>query len=159
MLDASIDRPSTIPWPPILLVGAILVALSFDYWIVPLPIPFAEMLFARLAGLLLLVAGLGLIGWAVHEFRLHATTIRPDRAASHLMTTGAFAYSRNPIYLGEAATLLGAALVTNRLSLAFIVPPFVFAVTRLAIWREEAHLDRQFGAQYAAYCDRVGRWF
>ena len=159
MLDAGSDRPSTIPWPPVLLTGALLLALSFDYWIVPLPVPFAETLVARLAGFVLLAAGLGMIGWALHGFQRHATTVRPDRAASHLITSGAFAYSRNPIYLGEAAALLAAALICNRLSLAFIVPPFVLALTRLAIRREEAHLERRFGAQFAAYCDRVGRWF
>ena len=159
MNDPTEDRPNRFPWPPVLLAGGIAAALGFDRWVVPLPIPFAETGAAQALGALLLGSGLSLISWAVLAFRWHATTIRPDRAAKVLMTTGAFALSRNPIYLGEALSLLGAGLLLNRMSLAFAAPVFLVAVTLLAVRGEEAHLARRFGDAYEQYCQRVGRWF
>ena len=152
------DRPSAVPWPPLLLAGLIGAALAFDRWVVPLPIPFAETALLRGAGGLLLAAGFGLMVWAMVAFRLHATTIRPDRGASNLITARPFAWSRNPIYLGETAALVGAALAFNRLTLAVAAVAFAAGVTRLAIRPEEAHLERRFGDAYRAYAARVRRW-
>ena len=159
MTEPTEDRPSGFPWPPVLLAGGVALALGFDSWIVPVPVPFAETAAVQALGALLLGSGLCLVGWAVLSFRWHATTIRPDRAAKVLMTSGAFALSRNPIYLGEALALLGAGLLTNRLSVAIVAPAFLVAVTLLAVRREEAHLARRFGEAYEQYCERVGRWF
>ena len=155
---SSDDRPSRFPWPPVLLAGSIALALAFDRWVVPLPVPFAEMSLVKAAGWLLLAQGLGLVAWAIVTFWQHATSIRPDRAASVLLTTGPFTYSRNPIYLGETLSVFGAGLAFNRLSLVLVMPLFVLAVTRLAIRGEEAHLARRFGEAYAHYCDQAGRW-
>lgn len=152
------DRPSLFPWPPLLLAGCIALALAVDRWIIPLPVPFAEMSIVKAGGWLFLAQGLGLLTSAFVLFQRHKTSIRPDRSARVLLTTGPFAFSRNPIYLGEAVTLLGSALVLNRLSLVLVVPLFIGLVTRLAIRGEEAHLDRRFGEAYALYCNQVRRW-
>lgn len=152
------DRPSAIPWPPVLLAGTIGSALAFDRWVVPVPVPFAELDLVRGVGWCALAVAVALTGWAIHGFRRHRTTIRPDQAASTLMTDGAFAFSRNPLYLAETLALAGAALAFNRLSLLLAATVFALAVDRLAIRAEEAHLERRFGDAYRAYCARVGRW-
>ena len=41
------------------------------------------------------------------------TTIRPDRPATHLVTTGAFSFTRNPIYLGNTLLMLGIGLIAG----------------------------------------------
>ncbi len=152
------DRPNRLPWPPVLLAGATTLALAFDHWVVACPIPFAETAAAKVLGLLLLGSGLGLVVWAVLAFYHHRTSIRPDRAAKVLMTSGPFALSRNPIYLGEAALLIGAGLLFNRLSLVVAAAAFIVSVTILAVRGEEAHLARRFGDAYEQYCQRAGRW-
>ena len=91
-------------------------------------------------------------------FRHHATSIRPDRAAKVLMTSGPFALSRNPIYLGEVASLLGAGLLFDRFTLVLAAAVFLGSVTILAVRGEEAHLARRFGDAYEQYCQRAGRW-
>jgi protein-S-isoprenylcysteine O-methyltransferase Ste14 len=90
--------------------------------------------------------------------RQHAN-ILPHRAATALVTSGPFALSRNPIYLGNTIAMAGAGL-------AFANPWFLpaallaaVAVTRLAIRREEAHLAARFGAAWDAYSQRTARWF
>jgi protein-S-isoprenylcysteine O-methyltransferase Ste14 len=156
--DPSADRSSAFPWPPLLLVAAVLAALSLDWLLLRLPVPFAETETVHFAGMLLLIAGIALVIWAMLAFRRHATSIRPDRASNALIATGPFAFSRNPIYLGEAIGMVGAALAFNRLWLLLAVPVFVLLVTRLAIEREEAYLERRFGASYSDYKARVRRW-
>ncbi|MBT8409008.1 MAG: isoprenylcysteine carboxylmethyltransferase family protein, partial [Alphaproteobacteria bacterium] len=55
-----------------------------------------------LLGGVLVGAGLVLMALAFAEFRRHRTTVVPHREADHLITSGIFRRSRNPIYLGDA---------------------------------------------------------
>ena len=77
----------------------------------------------------------------------------PDR----LVTTGPFAYTRNPMYLGHLIFLTGLSLFFRSYLAAF------FAVGT-AIWmhrrvlRDEERLRKLFGDSYDAYASRVKRW-
>ncbi len=155
---SELDRPSSLPWPPILLALSVAVALSIDRWLVPLPVPFAERVAVQISGWIVLMAGAGIAVWAALAFRDHKTTIRPDRPAAALIERGPYAWSRNPIYLGEAVALVGASLAFNRMSLILVAPLFLGLVWRLAVRPEEAYLERAFGDRYRSYRDRVGRW-
>jgi len=100
----------------------------------------------------------GLAG--VFEFRRHRTTIDPVRieAASSLVTSGIFGVTRNPMYLGLAAILLGAAIVL-RSPLALVGPAvFVAYIWRFQIIPEERVMREKFGADYAAYRQLVRAW-
>lgn len=158
MAETPSDRPNAFPWPPVLLGGAIGLALGLDWFVVRLPVPFAETSIVHFAGMTLMFAGLVLIGWAALQFRSHQTSIRPDRGSDALVAAGPFAFSRNPIYLGEVMALVGAGIGFNRLWLVLVAPLFGFAVSRLAIEREEAYLERRFGSAFADYRSRVRRW-
>ena len=77
----------------------------------------------------------------------------PDR----LVTTGIYARTRNPMYLGHLLFMTGAALVTRS-------PLAIGALALAGPWfgrrvaADEARLTAAFGAQYRQYCDRVPRW-
>lgn len=156
--DPTADRPSAFPWPPVLFGAAVLLALTLDWLVLRLPFPFAETEAVHFAGMLLLMGGILLVAWGISQFYRHATSIRPDRGATALMATGPFAFSRNPIYLGEIIGLIGAGISFNRLWLVLVAPLFAYAVTRLAIEPEETYLERHFGAAYSDYKARVRRW-
>jgi protein-S-isoprenylcysteine O-methyltransferase Ste14 len=84
--------------------------------------------------------------------------ILPHRAATALVTWGPFGFSRNPIYLGNTILLLGAGLAFG---IAWFVPVAFAAAAltaRLAIAREEAHLNARFGRAWREYAARVRRW-
>jgi protein-S-isoprenylcysteine O-methyltransferase Ste14 len=105
-----------------------------------------------------MVLGVALIGWAFLAFRSHKTTVLPHQRADALIASGPFAWSRNPIYLGEAVILTGLALYHGSLWHALAIPVFMLVLTKLAIEREEAHLAARFGDAWAAYRARVRRW-
>jgi protein-S-isoprenylcysteine O-methyltransferase Ste14 len=80
-----------------------------------------------------------------------------DRERTGLVTTGLFAVSRNPTFLGMVAVVLG----------AFLVAPAVMTGTVLAaawiafsvqIRMEEEHLHRMHGSAYERYRAAVPRW-
>lgn len=156
--DTAADRPSTFPWPPVLFAGAVALSLGLEWLLIRLPVPLAETRAVHFLGMTLVLAGVLLVLWAVFEFRRHETSLRPDRGSDALVAAGPFAFSRNPMYLGEFIALVGAGLAANRLWLILAAPIFAFAITRLAIVREEAYLERRFGAAYLDYASRVRRW-
>jgi protein-S-isoprenylcysteine O-methyltransferase Ste14 len=61
-------------------------------------------------GVGLVMVGLILMGLAVTEMRMKKTTVLPHLQASHLVRTGIFARTRNPIYLGDVFVLVGCIL-------------------------------------------------
>jgi protein-S-isoprenylcysteine O-methyltransferase Ste14 len=75
-----------------------------------------------------------------------------------IIDTGPYALSRNPMYLGHLVYLVGVVLVTRSpLALAIAAVRIPWYDARAA--EDEARLEKRFGAEYAAYRDRVPRWF
>jgi len=150
--------PNRIPWPPILFLAAIVLALIL-HWQAALPWPGGAARFVLAAiGLCLICAGLALDVAAFRLFRKHRTSILPNRAASSLITEGPFAKSRNPIYLGNTLAIFGAGLLFGVAWLALAAVAAAFAVQKLAIEREEAHLEAGFGALWRDYAAKTPRW-
>lgn len=148
--------PNVIPWPPILFGSALLVSWLMDRW-EPIPIPSWPAL--GYAGIALLCVGVALDLAAMFSMRRQNANILPHRPATALVTCWPFSISRNPIYLGNTIALIGIALVIDNPWLGIGAVAAALAVTRLAIYREEAHLSAAFGSDYEEYADRVPRWF
>jgi protein-S-isoprenylcysteine O-methyltransferase Ste14 len=73
------------------------------------------------------------------------------------MTTGPYAYTRNPVYVAELALWLGWATLFGGLVilLGFVV---LTVVIILVLPREERGLEKLFGETYRQYQTRVPRW-
>ena len=85
--------------------------------------------------------------------------ILPHRAATALVTRGPFAFSRNPIYLGNTLMMAGVGLAVGNPWFIATGLAAALLVERLAIRREEQYLDARFGQAWRDYCARVGRGF
>lgn len=107
---------------------------------------------------LLIGAGLILMLLAVIEMRKWKTTFVPHREAAHLVQSGIFKRSRNPIYLGDALVLLGLILRFDAPLALPVLPVFVWWIERHFILAEEDRLRRKFHAQFARYCEKTRRW-
>jgi protein-S-isoprenylcysteine O-methyltransferase Ste14 len=77
----------------------------------------------------------------------------PDR----LVTTGPFAYCRNPMYLGHIIFLVGLTL-SLRSELAAIITIATVVWFHFRVRRDERRLSERFGQPYVDYTARVKRW-
>jgi protein-S-isoprenylcysteine O-methyltransferase Ste14 len=74
-----------------------------------------------------------------------------------LVTGGAYAYTRNPMYLGHLIFLAGLAL-TLRSELAAVIALASIVYFHVRVKRDEKRLAERFGDAYTEYCARVTRW-
>ena len=111
-------------------------------------------------GLIPIAAGTAVLIWDFASGVARAREL-PERmqklAPPFLMTTGPYAYTRNPMYVAELALWLGWAILFGSLVilLGFVVLT-VFII--LVLPREERGLETRFGETYRQYQARVPRW-
>jgi protein-S-isoprenylcysteine O-methyltransferase Ste14 len=152
------DRPNRIPWPPILLLITIALGIGLQ-WLVPLPWIYGlAALEATVLGGTMIVAAFAIDIWTALVLRSHKTTIMPHQRSASLVTRGPFRFSRNPIYVGNLMVVAGLGLVLSNPWLLIATPVLGFALHKLAIRREERHMEALFGDQWRDYRARVRRW-
>ncbi len=108
-------------------------------------------------GVLFCLAGLLLLFWSLvsfgKSFRVGIDTEHPDS----LVTSGVFAFSRNPIYAAFAFILIGQFLIfSNWILLAAVVAGIL--LFHRQVLREEEYLREHYGQEYSEYCQRVRRY-
>jgi protein-S-isoprenylcysteine O-methyltransferase Ste14 len=102
------------------------------------------------AGLILFLLSLVSFG---KSFRVGIDIDHPDK----LVTTGVFAFSRNPIYVAVGLVLLGQFLVFPNWIMLVYLAAGIWLVHRQVL-REEEFLRKQYSQEYADYCNRVRRY-
>ena len=113
---------------------------------------------AHWAGAALVAAGFMFAFVAAGGFVFRRTTLHPTGQPARLVTSGAHALTRNPIYLSLTIVYLGAALALGRAwPLPLLALPWA-SINWVVIPFEEARLSKTFGQDYADYCRRVRRW-
>jgi protein-S-isoprenylcysteine O-methyltransferase Ste14 len=114
---------------------------------------------AALAGWALVVAGLCLLLTCIVGFASEGHgTLAPYDPPGTLVARGPYRFTRNPMYVGVLAILLGLSLANASWSLlgyaAFVAA--CFCVFVMAV--EEPSLEQQFGDSYRRYKADVPRW-
>ena len=109
-------------------------------------------------GVTLLTAGFLLRLWAAYHFYKHRMNVIVLSAQSHLITTGPYRFSRNPLYLGgNIFIFLGASLILGTPGgLMFTV--LHLPLVNLMIRREERQLEQSFGDAWRKYAQGTRRW-
>jgi protein-S-isoprenylcysteine O-methyltransferase Ste14 len=155
-MSGNTDAPNVVIHPPIALGMAIVFAFAAD-WVYPLPFLPPGIAHIEL-GLIIIVGAFLLVRWAVQTFRRAKTNLLTNQATLAIVSTGPFAYSRNPIYVGALVGLFGFAVAANSLwFLAALV--VVFLVLQFGvIAREESYLTHKFGQTYLDYKSKVRTW-
>jgi protein-S-isoprenylcysteine O-methyltransferase Ste14 len=130
------------------------------------PIPFViVMLVFQKANLISILLGLAmvLIGeafrfWGV-AYAGSETRTTSGVGGSHLVISGAFAYLRNPLYLGNILIYVGIGVMSMALFpyLQVIAFLFFFFQYRLIISEEEEYLYNTYGKQFEEYRENVPR--
>ncbi len=112
----------------------------------------------QIGGGILILVGLVLLVSANGLFTRAGTDVIPFRNVTTLVTTGVYRYSRNPMYLGMAAVLLGCAITVGAATALLVTPLFMVIIELRFIRPEEQMLRRQFPEEFPAYCSAVRRW-
>ena len=91
-------------------------------------------------------------------FKRSSTAIEPWKPTSAIITTGFYKFSRNPVYIGFCLFNIGIGIALNSLWIVLSFIPGAILVYYIAIAKEEAYLEREFGEEYLAYKRKVRRW-
>lgn len=152
---ADVDRGAGVRFPPpLVFLGFAFLGPVIDrlLGLPPLPIP-------SWLGVALLIPGVALIGIAIGLFKRRGENPEPWSPTGHVIDTGIYARTRNPMYLGMAIVYLGLAILLASMPSLLLWPMAIFLIRTQVIAREESYLEAKFGASYVAYKARVRRWF
>ncbi len=149
------DNPGVKFPPPAIFLISILIGLGIHRYF-PIAVVASALSTPLGAMLSIVAAGIALLGF--RELGRHETTVRPDAAASSIVKTGPYRFTRNPLYVALSTLQLGIGLWTNNLWIVLMLIPAWILMTTQVIAREEAYLERAFGDEYLSYKRSVRRW-
>lgn len=109
-------------------------------------------------GSALALAGFGFMMWGHGIFRDRGVNVPTNLPASELVSQGAYRFSRNPMYVGFVAMLLGIGMAAGNYWMMLSSLPMALYLAFYVVVREEAYLTRTFGDTYIVYCRSVRRW-
>jgi protein-S-isoprenylcysteine O-methyltransferase Ste14 len=143
--------------PPVVAVLAALamwgISLATPRFELPAVLRAAAALASGIVGVGIAVSG----ALAFHRARTTASPVKPE-AASTLVTSGVYRFTRNPMYLGLCLVLVAWALFLSS-AWALLGPVgFVLYISRFQILPEESALTAIFGTAFSSYRAKVRRW-
>jgi protein-S-isoprenylcysteine O-methyltransferase Ste14 len=113
----------------------------------------------RLLGALLIVAGAAVLLHGFARFVIEGVgTPAPVAPPDRLVVGGLYRHVRNPMYLAVAGTIVGQALLLGRPVLLAYAALFLAVTAGFVHVYEEPTLSRRFGDEYAAYRRAVPAW-
>src|SRR5689334_20588687 len=138
-MPTSRDNPGVIAPPPLLYLGALALGLALDFlgWRVRTGLRGAVRYGLALVLLALAVA---LAASALGRFRRAGTHAEPWRPSTALVTTGIYAFTRNPMYVSMALLYLTLALAADSVLALLLLVPLLAVIRYGVIAREERYL-------------------
>ena len=118
---------------------------------VPLPV------WVRCLGAGVGVACIPLLGWVFRSIGRNISETVLTKESHELVTTGPYRWVRHPLYGVGSTAFAALSLVAASWFMGLFVLLAILAVIAFVIPREEANLERAFGADYRAYRRRTGR--
>lgn len=139
--------------PPALVAICILIMTALH-----LLVPLGVLMDRPLLAIIVALAGLGFSLSGARLFSRVGTNIKTFNKPDHLVTSGLFRFTRNPMYLGFVLLLIGIAIGLGTATPFAVVAAF-FAITNLwYIPFEEKKMEETFGVAYLEYKARTRRW-
>ena len=114
----------------------------------------------QIAGIIVGSIGAALALWCIFAFAMIGKgTPAPFDPPRKLVIRGPYRFVRNPMYIGAGLALTGAAIFYKSAPLLAYAGAFLVVCHLFVLLYEEPTLRRSFGRDYAAYCQRVSRWW
>ena len=136
----------------------LVVGFSLEYFV---PLSFKSVAPALLLygiGGIFLLFGIALVLLTRWQLFKAGQSSKPGKPTKRLLTTGVFAYTRNPIYVGVAVAFAGLSISANMPWLLIVLIPILVLVRYVLIGPEERYLEQVFGDEYRRYAASVRRW-
>lgn len=107
-------------------------------------------------GTLLSLAGIALVGWSISiQYTLGKGTPFPKVATQQLITSGPYAFTRNPMTLGALLLYLGIAIGMGSIPVMLLILVIFTALLTFIYKHETRELTERFGEEYLAYRKRT----
>jgi len=151
------DSPRVYIPPPFFYVATFLLSLLVGKF-VPLSTAFFQKPITQKLAAVFIFIGIMFIFPAVLRFLKSKNTLVTVLPANSLQTTGIYAYTRNPMYLGLLFMYTGIAIMLGNWWTFLFIPIVILVVTYAVIRKEEDYLERAFGQAYVDYRKKVRRW-
>ena len=151
-----VDAPAFRIWPPVALGVPLVIGLGISATAgdpIQLPVEISRPVAAALVVAFMLWNGSAL--WLMAR---HRTALLPGGSTRTIIDQGPFGLSRNPLYVGLIALVLGLGLMGPSFWAVASAPVGFVALRWGAVLPEERYLSAKFGAEYDAYRARVRRW-
>ena len=149
------DHANVIGYPPLIaLAYAALGGLVHYFWPVSVASQSVAWTLAGIAG----VASLSLALWGAWQLKRAGTAIDPYGSSSAIVTSGPYAFSRNPLYVAIGLLFAAVGLGFNSVAMLAMIPPWFVVMHYGVVLREERYLAAKFGETYTAYQRQVRRW-
>lgn len=156
-MKPKIDHPGVYPPPPLFYVITFFLSIAIQKQI-PISNEFFKQNIAFILGLLFILVGALTLLPAIIKFFKTKNTLITIKPTNTLQTTGIYAISRNPMYLGLLIIYIGIAFLKGNLWTLLLIPLVILIVTYFVILNEERYLTRAFGNEYLDYKKKVRRW-
>ena len=143
-----------IPPPIVTLIYRLIIFFSRQLF------PEYDSMIINVFSFIFLFLGLLVFFLAVASFKKYKTTVNPlqPSKASHLVISGIFRFTRNPMYLGMALILLSLSFKFNLLGGLIVTALFIMFITKFQIIPEEDAMLSLFRDEFEVYKENTRRW-
>lgn len=149
------DSPHVIAPPPLIYIGGLIFGLLLHSI---KPLEFLPKTLPFLLGIMVIIISIILVAMAMRSFVKAKTNIDVRKPTIHIVTTGPYRFTRNPIYLAMTLFVVGIAFWLNEFWILITLIPTIFMIRYGVIKREELYLTKKFGEEYAEYKKSTRRW-
>jgi len=141
--------------PPLVFLTLILAAYGgHHFW----PMRLGSLSGFKTIGVVIVIMGFCIAILAFRSFKRAKTNIEPWKPTTKIVSTGIFAYSRNPIYGALCLITIGTGAFFNSVWILLSFIPSAVIIYYIAIKKEEVYLEEKFGKEYLHYKNKVRRW-
>ena len=142
--------------PPLVFLTLMLAAYgAHHFW----PMHLGNLSWFKYLGVVIVMLGICITILARLSFKRAETNIAPWKPTTKIVSTGIFAYTRNPFYVAFCLISIGIGTFFNSSWILLSFIPSAVIIYYTAIKKEEAYLEEKFGEEYVHYKNKVRRWF
>lgn len=152
------NHPDIIVFPPVILATALVLACMLQ-WLWPLGALASMSQGWRITiGCVLVLAGVSLAAAGRRTLTRLGTNVSPLRPTTALATNGVYEWTRNPLYTGGTAVMIGISFIFALDWLVLLMAPALLILHFGVVHREEQYLEQKFGDSYREYKASVPRY-